>query len=63
MGSLDRTHPRRRTRAAATSRSDLTGAQLLKAASLAHAHAEQEFDRSPETREELEHAISPRSRT
>jgi len=56
MGLLDRTHPRRRTRAAATSRSDLTGAQLLKAASLAHAHAEQEFDRSPETREELEHA-------
>lgn len=30
--------------------------QLLEAATAAHAHAEQEFDRSPETREELERA-------
>jgi tetratricopeptide (TPR) repeat protein len=35
--------------------SGLNGTQLLEAADTAHALAEQEFDRSPETRAELEH--------
>jgi len=56
MGLLDPTPPRRTSSSAATPRSDLTGIQLLEAATTAHAHAEQEFDRSPETREDLEHA-------
>lgn len=55
MGLLDRTSPPR-IRSAAPPRSGFTGPQLLDAASTAHEHAEQEFDRSPETREDLEHA-------
>lgn len=55
MGLLDRTPPRL-TLGAATPRSDLTGEQLLEAATADYAYAEQEFDRSPETREGIEHA-------
>ena len=55
MGLLDRTPPPR-GRSAAASRSGLTGPRLLDAANTAHAHAEQEFDRSPETRDDLERA-------
>ena len=57
MGFLDRTRTLGSGRAARTSiapASDLSGVQLLKSAETAHALAEQEFDRSPETREELE---------
>lgn len=50
MGLPDRTHHAPRRDPAVRS----TGAQLLETA--AAAHAEREFDRSPETREELEHA-------
>ncbi|MCY7341094.1 MAG: hypothetical protein LH603_04375 [Pseudonocardia sp.] len=59
MGLLDPTPPPR-SRGTTPPRSGLTGPQLLDAASTAHAHAEQEFDRSPETREDLEHAYLAR---
>lgn len=59
IGFLDRTrtrHPLRASHPSAAPISGRTGAQLLEAADTAFALAEQEFDRSPETREELEYA-------
>lgn len=59
MGLLDRTRTLRSHPASHPSIiqvSGLTGTQLLAAADAAYELAEQEFDRSPETREELEHA-------
>jgi len=59
MGFLDRTRTLRSHRAARPSAapvSGLTGTQLLESADTAYALAELEFDRSPETREELEAA-------
>jgi uncharacterized protein HemY len=57
MGFLDRTRTlgsRRAARPSAAPGYGLTGAQLLESADTAYALAEREFDRSPETREELE---------
>jgi stress response protein SCP2 len=56
MGFLDRTRTIRAqpTPRPAASADGRTGVQLLEAADTAYAHAEQEFDRTPETRAELE---------
>ena len=59
MGILDRrriSSSHQESRQAPTGARGLTGVQLLEAADLAYSKAEQEFDRSLETRETLEHA-------
>ena len=59
MGLFDRTRilsPQSASQPAMDHNFDLPGAQLLEAADAAYARAEQEFDRSPDTRATLEHA-------